>query len=234
MKTLIVIRILMVAGIVVCGLADIRALGLAPIVCLTIYTWIGFRAAKGDRDRLEALGIQVYFTAYTSTIAAFAGMLLRTYLSGHNEQSADALWLMASLGILCTVLGLLAMTTLLDLSTEVRPLPVRDSQMPSTSVGTNELVEQSEAAIQDTYSKAVDQLVSLSGSASNAIRELTAQIDALTYSIQNLSACASEAADAGQSIRDTTRELKAVVDAFVRNLAIRLEGDASVHGASVQ
>src|SRR5437867_791709 len=110
MKGVTILRAAMVAATIICGLFDLPFLAFVPILCMGVYVWRGLRLAHGDPGGMEALGVQIYFTAYATTIAAFAGMVLGTYLTG-STYSGDTLWLMAGLGILCTVLGLLAMQT---------------------------------------------------------------------------------------------------------------------------
>jgi len=221
MRSITTLRISIIVLVVACGLIGPRFVAGVPLLGMALYTWAGLRVCNGQPERLRALGDQIYFTAYASTIAAFAGLVLRIGVTGRLPERVTDIWLMAALGIICTVMGLLTMTILHD----VAGLPPADQ--PSTvNAASDRQLNVAELVNLDAYAKAVERLVALSDKASDAISNVAAQVRGLKTAFTDVQSSAAQTKFASEVLRNSTNELQSVLDAFVHTLAIRLEPPA--------
>lgn len=219
MKTIATIRVVIIAAIIACGYFDFRMLAAAPIVGMALYTWIGVRKCRKEAEQLRALADQIYFTAYACTIAAFAGLVLRIRFTGRTLEQSSALWLMAALGVLCTVLGLLAMTTLHDLATVLSP-EIGNAVPTAPTVVVGEIQRPLRL---DAYAEVVEGLIMTCKAASDAIADVNAQVKTLKATFGDVTRCAEGTKTAGETLQRSAVELQGVLDGFVRTLTIRFE-----------
>lgn len=219
MKTIAIIRVVIIIAIIACGCFDLKILAASPILGMTLYAWIGVRRCRKEAEQLRTLADQIYFTAYACTIAAFAGLVLRIRFTGRMLEQSSDLWLMAALGVLCTVLGLLAMTTLRDLATALSPKVCN-----AVPVAPNVALMEIQPPVQlDAYAEVVEGLIATCKAASDAIADLTAQVKTLKVAVGDVTRCAEGTKTAGETLQRSTVELQGVLDGFVRTLTIRFE-----------
>lgn len=219
MKTIATVRVVIIAAIIACGCFDLKILAAAPIVGMTLYTLIGVRQCRKDAEQLRALADQIYFTAYACTIAAFAGLVLRIRFTGRTLDQSSDLWLMAALGVLCTVLGLLTMTTLHDLATTLSP-KVCNAFPTAPTVAVMEIQPPLRL---DAYAGVVEGLIATCKAASDAIADVNAQVKTLKAAFGDVTRCAEGTKTAGETLQRSTVELQGVLDSFVQTLTIRFE-----------
>jgi hypothetical protein len=219
MKTIATVRIVIIAAIIACACFDLKILAAAPIVGMTLYTWIGVRECRKEAEQLRALADQIYFTAYACTIAAFAGLVMRIRFTGRTLEQSSDLWLMAAFGVLCTVLGLLTMTTLHDFAAALSP----KIGNAVTTVPNVEVREIHPPMRLDAYAEVVEGLISTCKAASDAIADLDAQVKTLKAAFRDVTRCAEGTKTAGETLQRSTVELQGVLDGFVRTLTIRFE-----------
>ena len=219
MKRIAIVRIVIIAAIIACGYFDVKVLAAAPLLGMALYTWMGARGCGKDPERLAVLADQIYFTAYACTIAAFAGLVLRIEVTGKSMEQSSELWLMAALGVLCTVLGLLTMLTLHDLAAGMSPkVGNAAATAPITPV-----VEIQSALRLDAYTQVVEGLIVTCKAASDAIAEVNAQVKTLKTTFGDVTRCAEGTKNAGETLQRSRLELQGVIDGFVRTLTIRFE-----------
>lgn len=219
MKTIATVRIVIIAAIIACGFFDLKILAAAPILGMTLYTWIGVRGCRREAEQLGALADQIYFTAYACTIAAFAGLVLRIRFTGRTVEQSSDLWLMAALGVLCTVMGLLIMTTLHDLATTL-PLKVGSAVHTAPTVAVAEIQPPLRL---EAYAQVVDGLIATCKAAEDAIAGVNAQVKTLKVAFGDVTRCAEGTKAAGETLQRSTVELQGVLDGFVRTLTIRFD-----------
>jgi hypothetical protein len=219
MRKIAIVRIVIIAAIIACGYFNVNVLAAAPILGMALYTWMGVRGCGKDPERLSALADQIYFTAYACTIAAFAGLVLRIEMTGKAMEQSSDLWLMAALGVLCTVLGLLTMLTLHDFAAGMSPKG--GSAVATAPIGP--VVEIQSGLRLDAYAKVVESLIVTCKAASDAIAEVNAQVKTLKATFGDVTRCAEGTKNAGETLQRSTLELQGVLDGFVRTLTIRFE-----------
>jgi hypothetical protein len=217
-KTIATVRFVIIIAIVACGWFDLKILAAAPILGMTLYAWIGVLGCRKEPEQLRALADQIYFTAYACTIAAFAGLVLRMRLTGRMLEQSSDLRLMAALGVLCTVFGLLAMTTLHDFATALSQKVCNPVCAPNVG-----LAEIQPPIRLDAYAEVVERLIETCTTASVAIADVNTQVKTLKVAFVDVTRCAEGTKAAGEMLQRSTNELQGVLDGFVRTLTIRLE-----------
>jgi len=218
LKHVAVVRFLIVAAIVACGFFEAKLLAGAPIAGLALYTWIGVRACQRDAELLRATADQIYFTAYAFTIAGFVGLVLRVALTRRTVEQSSDLWLVAALGVFCTVLGLLTMLTIHDLVAESRA-----GASHATAITSDATPASPPSFRMDAYTEVVEQLIGTCKAASAAIAEVNAQVKTLKAAFSDVTQCARGTKSAGETLQRSTVELQGVLDGFVRTLTIRFD-----------
>lgn len=226
-KTYLVFRLTAVLSVLLCGLLDKPWLAAGALFAMLTYAAVGWRLNRDHAEKLEAVGEQVYFVGYLSTISAFAGVILRIWFIGGKSGDPRPILLMMGVALMTTVLGLLAMTILKDHALALggsasdadgrsAGLP-RPDHLPSVlDTATMALNHTIELSSRRHLAEVIDRIA-------QSIDGLNAQIDLLKGNTETLSHSADLGAVASLQLTETVRQLQSVLDEYVRLLECRLE-----------
>jgi hypothetical protein len=221
----LLIRGIAVISVLVMGVLDKPQCALVPIVMMILYTIFGLITSHRDRTKIEAVADQVYFVGYLSTIAAFAGVILRIFVMRKMPEDPLPVLLMGGVALVTTVLGLLVMTTLKDYALSLnKGTAITEPEWKEKMLEAVEaLIKINDTSLPVSNSEGSRMLIAVSGKAEKAIEELNEQLMALRENVRKLKNHVEIGADSAGLFVKNVEQLQAVLNNFVMLLEVKLE-----------
>lgn len=215
--TSLFLRLIAVVSVLACGWYDKPSLAFLPIGAIVVYALIAWLVAREDGAKLIALADQVYFVGYLSTIAAFAGIVLRIWWTGAAPENPGPILLMCGIALSTTILGLIAMTALKDLA---------PSEHNAKHHIENDVMADLYKVMDSFQTQTAEnspQLVEISNKTAVIIEGLNEQLAELKTNVESLRNNVSQGASSSQQFVESVEQLHQVLDEFVRLLSRKVQ-----------
>lgn len=207
------LRVAVVFSVVWCTTWDRPSYVWVPVLLIVVFVVKGVVASEGVAERIDALGDQTYFLAYSATASALLGLLGRVYKEGGIPNDLRPVEIMGAIALSTTIIGLIAMITLKEYAqslTDDGPKNtgqsgnsgVSDSAIPTP---TCESPDPNHKAVQDTAAKATLLIADIA----RELEKLPVAVNAFASAIQDNQGITED------FIKDV-RELHSVLDEWER------------------
>ncbi len=223
MTIYIVLRLLAVLAVLLCVFLELSSLAFATVAIIVVYAILVGVRYKDDPTSLEFQADQVYFAAYLSTVAAFAGLIFRIYLvDGDIERiGISSILLITGIALATTVAGIFLMTYLKELSQRQGRGDASIEVSPEDMKRVLDTLQQTGVIRQ--LSGIMGQLSDISSGTQKTIVRVNEQLASLEKSIKLLKANVDNGALSANMFNENIIQLQGVLGEFVKLLETRID-----------
>jgi hypothetical protein len=209
MITNLLLRAAVISSVVWCTACERPAYVWIPLLAIAVFVFRGALTAEGDAERIDALGDQTYFLAYSATVSALLGLLWRIYREGEIPNDLRPVEIMGVIALLTTLIGLIGMVTLKEYAQKLTE-EGRGTNVPSANsdVFDSRRVTPSQESINPNY----EAMQEITSKATTVIADFVSQVEKLPVAVDEFVSAIHDSKRIARDFAEDIRELHSVLD----------------------